>query len=41
MEDRSARAAALLHEAGETHHLVHRIVNGDDPDLAWWYATGC
>jgi hypothetical protein len=33
-----ARIAALLHEAGETHHLVYRIVDGDDPDWASWYA---
>jgi hypothetical protein len=38
MNDRSARIAALLHEAGETHHLVYRIVDGDDPDWASWYA---
>jgi hypothetical protein len=30
--------AALLHEAGETHHRVYRIVDGDDPDWASWYA---
>ena len=30
--------AALLHEAGEMHHLVYRIVDGDDPDWASWYA---
>jgi hypothetical protein len=23
---------------GETHHLVYRIVDGDDPDWASWYA---
>ncbi len=28
----------LLHEAGETHHQVYRIVDGDDPDWASWYA---
>jgi hypothetical protein len=39
MDDRSARVAALLHEVGETHHLVYRIVDGDDPDWASWYAT--
>jgi hypothetical protein len=33
-----ARIAALLHEAGETHHLVYRIVDGEDPDWASWYA---
>jgi hypothetical protein len=38
MNDRSARIAALLHEAGETHHLVYRIVDGDDADWASWYA---
>jgi hypothetical protein len=30
--------AALLHEAAETHHTVYRIVDGDDPDWASWYA---
>lgn len=30
--------AALLHEAGETHHIVYRMVDGDDPDWASWYA---
>jgi hypothetical protein len=29
----------LLHEAAETHHLVYRITDGDDPDWASWYAT--
>jgi hypothetical protein len=38
MNDRSTQVAALLHEAGETHHLVYRIVDGDDPDWASWYA---
>jgi hypothetical protein len=38
MNDDSARIAALLHEAGETHHVVYRIVDGDDPDWASWYA---
>jgi hypothetical protein len=37
MDDRSARVAALLHEVGETHHLVYRIVDGEDPDWASWY----
>jgi len=32
------RVAALLHEAAETHHVVYRIVDGDDPDWASWYA---
>jgi hypothetical protein len=30
--------AELLHEAAETHHVVYRIVGGDDPDWASWYA---
>ena len=38
MNDQSSRVAALLHEAGETHHIVYRIVDGDDPDWASWYA---
>lgn len=33
-----ARIAELLHEAAETHHLVYRINDGDDPDWASWYA---
>jgi hypothetical protein len=38
MTDQPPRVAALLHEAGETHHIVYRIVDGDDPDWASWYA---
>ena len=38
MDDPASRVAALLHEAGETHHRVYRIVDGDDPDWASWYA---
>ncbi len=30
--------APLLHEAAETHHRVYRIVDGEDPDWASWYA---
>ena len=33
-----AKIAELLHEAAETHHTVYRIVDGDDPDWASWYA---
>ena len=33
-----ARIAGLLHEAAEAHHVVYRIVDGDDPDWASWYA---
>lgn len=35
--DRVAEIAELLHEAAETHHIVYRIVDGDDPDWASWY----
>ena len=37
MSDPTA-VARLLHEAAETHHVVYRIVDGDDPDWASWYA---
>lgn len=30
--------AEPLHKAGETHHVVYRIVDGDDPDRASGYA---
>ena len=32
------RVASLLHEAGELHHQVYRIVDGEDPAWASWYA---
>jgi hypothetical protein len=32
------RIAALVHEAGETHHQVFRISDGADPDWASWYS---
>ena len=28
----------LLHEVAETHHVVWKITDGDDPDWASWYA---
>jgi hypothetical protein len=34
----AASIAELLHEAAETHHMVYRITDGDDPDWASWYA---
>ena len=37
--DSVARVADLLHEAAETHHVVYRIVDGDDPDWATWYSN--
>ena len=30
--------AELLHEAGETHHVVYGIVDGADDDWATWYS---
>ena len=30
--------AELLHEAGETHHVVFGIVDGADDDWATWYS---
>jgi hypothetical protein len=30
--------SGLLHEAGETHHRVFRIVDGADDDWASWHA---
>jgi hypothetical protein len=32
------RIRDLLHEAAETHHVVYRSTDGDDPDWASWYA---
>jgi hypothetical protein len=37
-ESQPSRVAELLHEAAETHHVVYRITDGDDPDWASWYA---
>ena len=37
-DDAVGRIRALLHEAAETHHVVYRIVDGQDPDWASWYA---
>jgi hypothetical protein len=34
----TGRIGELLHEAAETHHVVYRITDGDDPDWASWYA---
>lgn len=39
MSDKPTQIAALLHEAGETHHIVYRIVDGADDDWASWYAS--
>jgi hypothetical protein len=38
MADTAAQISELLHEAGETHHRVYRIVDGADDDWASWYS---
>jgi hypothetical protein len=38
MDEREMKVSELLHQAGETHHVVYRITDGDDPDWATWYA---
>ncbi len=37
MAANEAELADLLHEVGETHHVVFKISDGDDPDWASWY----
>ncbi|MFN2594539.1 MAG: hypothetical protein ABR579_06595 [Actinomycetota bacterium] len=39
MDERASKIADLLHEAAETHHIVYRITEGDDPDWASWYGS--
>jgi hypothetical protein len=38
VSDKQENLGSLLHEAAETHHVVYRITDGDDPDWASWYA---
>ncbi len=38
MTDQISSIADVLHDAAETHHIVYRIVDGEDPDWASWYA---
>jgi hypothetical protein len=38
MDDTTGNIRDLLHEVGETHHRVYRIVDGADEDWASWYA---
>jgi len=38
MDETTKTISSLLHEAGETHHTVYRITDGEDPDWASWYA---
>jgi hypothetical protein len=39
MDERTRKIAELLHEAGETHHIVYRIVDGADDDWASFYSN--
>lgn len=36
--DKVDEVAALLSEAAEIHAMAYRITDGDDPDIASWYA---
>jgi hypothetical protein len=38
MATTAEQVTSLLHEAGDTHHRVFRIVDGADNDWASWYA---
>ena len=37
MDETTKKISALLHEAGETHHIVYRITDGEDDDWASFY----
>ena len=39
MNSTAQKVSDLLHEAAETHHIVYRISDGDDPDWASWYGN--
>jgi phosphopantothenoylcysteine synthetase/decarboxylase len=36
--DKVDEVAALLSEAAEVHAMMYRITDGEDPDIASWYA---
>jgi hypothetical protein len=38
VNDTAKKISDLLHEVGETHHVVFRITDGEDPDWASWYS---
>jgi hypothetical protein len=38
MDETTEKISALLHEAGETHHVVYRITDGEDADWPSFYA---
>lgn len=37
-DETAAKIAELLHECGETHHVVYRITDGADDDWASFYS---
>jgi len=38
MEHKSREIGDLLHDAAETHHIVYKVADGEDPDWATWYS---
>ena len=38
MDERAQMISDVLHKAAETHHIVYRSTDGDDPDWASWYS---
>ena len=38
MDERAKQISDVLHQAAETHHVVYRSTDGDDPDWATWYS---
>lgn len=38
MDEVIKQVSQLLHDAGETHHIVYKIVDGNDDDWASWYS---
>lgn len=38
MNDKEKEVSELLHEAAETHHVVYKLVDGNDDDWATWYS---
>ena len=39
MDPKIQKLSDLLHEVAETHHIVYKITEGDDPNWAYWYAN--
>jgi hypothetical protein len=38
VDERVSKVSALLHEVGDTHHVVFRITDGADDDWATFYS---